>query len=48
MTRRPFLESELTASTFTTTALEKIAHAVSNPEEHAQHGLLFFGEHYLL
>jgi len=44
MSSRVFNESDLTASTFTITELEKISLLVSNPEENAEHGLLFFGK----
>ena len=41
---RKFIESDLTASTFTVSNLTKLSHLMSNPEENAELPLLFFGK----
>jgi hypothetical protein len=44
ITRRAFIQSDLTVATFTVKTLTKISQQVNNPELDAQHPLLFFGK----
>jgi hypothetical protein len=43
VTRRLFIESDLTAQTFTVAALTKASRMALNPEENSPHSILFFG-----